>query len=106
MKPPLCKLCKTRHWLAEPHVLSADISYSYAGEMYGAPVHETEVWHIGLVLEPEGLVVVDATKDLPLANVTPEPNVTNVTSKRNGGRAKVYATPAEKQAAYRTRRKG
>ena len=46
-----------------------------SGEVYGTPVHETEVWHIGLVLEPEGLVVVDATKDVSRETIESAPDV-------------------------------
>ena len=71
-----------------------------SGEVYGTPVHETEVWHIGLVLEPEGLVVVDATKEVvtkPDAAVTKVQPVTK-------GRPRRYESPAARQAAYRRRK--
>ena len=104
VKPPRCKLCKKEHWLTEPHDLSAwsilhpstPVVPAFSGEVYGPYRPLVEFNGADLVAEAEAEAIVT-----PI--VTPEPAI--VTSNRNGGRARVYATPAEKQAAYRKRRK-
>ena len=100
MKAPLCRLCKTRHWSTEPHDLGADAP-SYAGEVYGTPVHAADVEYVGIVLGKDALIVVDVVNKAVTKLGDSVTKVQPVTK----GRPKRYESPAEKQAAYRARRK-
>ena len=84
-KAPVCKLCQKAHWSYEPHGKTAEVP-GYIKEM-------------AAINRPE-----NAINAPPAINEEPPENVTGVT-KTGRGRPRRYENNAEKQAAYRGRKR-
>ena len=90
MKPPICKLCKSPHWLDEEHKDTETEVPAYVKEMAkGAMGRET----ITQSYEPPVIATINRTEK------------NNRTNKRTRGRPKKWASEAERQRAYRERSK-
>ena len=80
MKPPMCKLCETRHWLDEEHQAGLD-----------------EVRKVGAMV----LQTTQSYEPPVKANKRTEP--LSGRNKRTRGRPKKWASEAERKKAYRSK---
>jgi hypothetical protein len=83
VKPPLCRLCEKEHWAHEPHIWPAYVAPAPVLRAAANAVAETVTKPEILETEPRGCGAAHCC-----------------------GRPRKYKSNAEKQAAYRQRKKG